>query len=102
MPLDCKRSSYRDPNFGEKGNNTHCWEEDEIRDDLPQDDVCVYTNRYVDNLSDMSLSSRFSIFCRPLLLGGFSGLGGTTRYEDLELMRMAVNDGREGVGITQE
>ena len=31
MPLDCKRSSSRDPNFGEKGNNTHCREEDEMR-----------------------------------------------------------------------
>ena len=34
-PLDCKRSSSRDPNFCEKGNNTHCREEDEIRENLP-------------------------------------------------------------------
>ena len=94
MPLECKRASSRDSNFGEEGNNTHCREEDVIREDLPQDDVCFYTNRYVDNLNDLSPSSRFSVFGRPLLSGGFSGLGGTTGYEDMELMRMAVDDGR--------
>ena len=93
-PLECKRSSSRDSNFGEEGNNTHCREEDKIREELPQDDVCLYTNRYVDNLNDLYPSSRFSVFGRPLLPGGFSGLGGTTGYEDLELMRMEVDDGR--------
>ena len=92
MPLECKRSSSKDSNFGEDGNNTHCREEDEIREDLPEEDVCLYTNRYVDNLNDLSLSSRFSVFGRPILPGGFSSLGGTTGYEDLELMRMAVDD----------
>ena len=53
MPLECKWSSSRDPNIGEEGNNTHCQEEGEIREDLPQDDVCVYMNRYVDNLNDL-------------------------------------------------
>ena len=76
MPLDCKRSSSRELNFGEEGDNTRCREEDEIREDLPQDDVCVYMNRYVDNLNDLSPFSHFSVFGRPLLPGGFSGLGG--------------------------
>ena len=40
MPHECKRASSRDSNFGEEGNNTHCREEDVIREDLPQDDVC--------------------------------------------------------------
>ena len=94
MPLECKRSSSKDSNFSEEDNNTHWREEDEIREDLPQDDVCLYSNRYVDNLNDLSPSSHFSVFGRPLLPGGFSGLGGTTGYEDLELMRMAVDDSR--------
>ena len=94
MPPECNRVSSRDSNFGEEGNNTHCQEEDVIREDLPQDDVCFYTNRYVDNFNDLSPSSRFSVFGRPLLPGGFSGLGGTTGNEDLELMRMVEDDGR--------
>ena len=44
-----------------------------------------------------------SVFGRPLLPGGFSGLGGTSGYEDLELSRMeAVDDrvwGREAAGV---
>ena len=52
-------------------------------------------NRYADNLNNQSPSSRFFVFGRPLLLGGFSSLGGTTGYEDLELMRMVAVDGRE-------
>ena len=71
MPLECKSSISRDPNIGEEGNNTHCRKEGEIREDLPQDDVRVYMNRYADNLNDQSPSSQFSIFGRPLLLGGF-------------------------------
>ena len=49
-------------------------------------------NRYVDNLNDLSPSSRFSVFYRPLLPGGFSGLRGTIGFEDLELMRTVVDD----------
>ena len=94
MSPECKRASSRDSNFGEEGNNTHCREEDVIREDLPQDDVCFYSNRYVDNLNDMSPSSHFSVFGRPLISGDLSGRGGTTGNEDLDLVRMAVNDGR--------
>ena len=50
--------------------------------------------RYVDNFNDQSPSSRFSVFGCPLLPGGFSGLGGTSGYEDLELMRKEVEDDR--------
>ena len=97
MPPECNRASSRDSNFGEEGNNTHGREEDVIREDLPQDDVCCYTNRYVDNLNDLndlSPSSRFSVFGRPLLPGGFSGLGGTIGNENMKLMRMVGDDGR--------
>ena len=76
MPLECKWSSSRDPNNSEEGNNTHCQEEGEIREDLPQDDVCAYMNRYVDNLNDLSPSSHFYVFGRPMLPGGFSGQRG--------------------------
>ena len=75
LPPECKQASSRDSNFGEEGNNLHCREEVVTREDPPQDDVCFYTNRYVDNLNDLSPSSRFSVFGRPLLSGGFSGLG---------------------------
>ena len=95
MPFERSSSISRDPNIGEEGNNAHCREEGEIREDLPQNDVCVYMKRYVDNLNDQSSSSRFSVFGRPLLPRGFSGLGGTTGNEDLELMRMEAVDGRE-------
>ena len=106
LPPECKRASSRDSNFGEEGNNIHCREEDVTREDPPQDDVCfyIYTNRFVDNLNDLSSSSRFSVFGRPLLPRGFSGLGGTTGNEDLELVRMSVDDGRgrgwDYVGVT--
>ena len=60
--------------------------------------------RYEDNLNNQSPSSRFSVFGRPLLPGGFSGLGGTSGYEDLELMRMEAYDGRvwgtDAAGVT--
>ena len=42
----------------------------------------------------MNHASRFSVFGRPLLPGGFSSLGGTTGNEDLELVRMSIDDGR--------
>ena len=102
LPPECKRVSSRASNFGEEGNNIHCREEDVTREDPPQDDVCFYTNRYVDNLNDLSPFSRFSVFGRPLLPGGFSSLGGTTGNEDLELVRMSVDDGRGRGGIMQE
>ena len=90
----CKRASSRDSNFGEEGNKTLYREEDMIREVLPQDDVCFYSNRYVDNLNDMSPFLHFSVFGCPLLLGHFSGRGSTTGNVDLDLERMAVKDGR--------
>ena len=50
--------------------------------------------RYVDNFNNQSTSSRFSVFGRPLLPGGFSGPGGTSGYEDLKLMRKEAEDDR--------
>ena len=70
----------------------------------PQDDVCTYSNRYVDNLNDSSPPLHFSVFGRPLLPGDFSGRGGTTGNEDLVSVRMAENDsrgrGRDLAGVT--
>ena len=60
----------------------------------PQDDVCTYSNRYVDNLNDSFPPLHFSVFGRPLLPGDFSGRGGTTGNEDLVSVRMAENDSR--------
>ena len=94
MPFEGRSSISSYSNIDEEGNKEHSREEGEIREDLPQDGDCVYMKRYEDNLNDQSPSSRFSIFGRPLLPGGFSGLGGTSRYEDLELMRMEADDGR--------
>ena len=76
MPFEGRSSISSDSNIDEEGNKEHSREEGEIREDLPQDDDCVYMKRYEDNLNYQSPSSRFSVFGRPLLPGGFSGLGG--------------------------
>ena len=97
MSPECNRASSRDSNIGEEGNNTHSREEDVIQEDLPQGDVRCYTNRYVDNLNDLndlSPSSRFSVFGWPLLPGDFSGLGETTGNENMESMRMVGDEDR--------
>ena len=52
-------------------------------------------HRYGDNLYEQSPSSLFSVFGRPLLLGGFSCLGGTIGDEDMEPLRVVAADGRE-------
>ena len=56
---------------------------------------CVDTHRYGDNLYEQSLFPLFSVFDRPLLSGGFSGLGGATENEDLEPLRVVAADGSE-------
>ena len=97
---ECSWVGSRDSNIGEEGNNTHGREE-EVRqgqEDPHLDDERCYSIRYVDNLndlSDLSPSSRFSVFGRPLLPGDFSGLGGTTRIENTDLMRTVGDEGRE-------
>ena len=80
MPFEGRSSISSDSNIDEEGNKEHSREEGEIREDLPQDDDCVYMKRYEDNLNYQSPSSRFSVFGRPLLPGGFSGLGGGGGY----------------------
>ena len=82
-------------NVGKEGNVTHNWEEGEIREDLGQENDCVNIHRYGDNLYEQSPSSLISVFFRPLLSGGFSGLGGTNGDEDLEPLRVVAADGRE-------
>ena len=94
---ECNRASSRDSNNGEEVSNTHSRDEDVTREVLLQDDARCYKNRYVDNLNDLndlSPSSRFSVFGRPLLPGDFSGLGGNTGYENMELMRMVGDEDR--------
>ena len=52
-------------------------------------------HRYDDNLYVQSPSSLISVFGRPLLPGGISGLGGINGDEDLEPLRVVAADGRE-------
>ena len=97
MYPECKLVSSRDYNSGEEGNKIQCREEDVSREAPTQDDVCTYSNRYVDNLNDSSPPLHFSVFGRPLLPGDFSGRRGTIGNEDLEdlvSVRMAENDSR--------
>ena len=73
-------SNYKSPiprvlNAGKKGDLTHIWEEGEFREGLAEVNDCVNMHRYGDNLYEQSPSPLFSVFGRPLLLGGFSGLG---------------------------
>ena len=101
---ECKPASSRDYNPGEEGNKIQCREEDVTREAPSQDDVCIYSNRYVDKFNDSSPSLHFSVFGRPLLPGDFSGRGGITRQEDLVSVRMAEKDskgrGRDLAGVT--
>ena len=60
-----------------------------------EENDCVNMYRYGDNLNEQSPSPLFSVFGRPLLSRGFSGLGGTTGDEDLEPLRVVAADGRE-------
>ena len=56
-------------------------------------------NRYGENLYEQSPSTLLSVFGRPLLPGGFSGLGGTIGDEDLEPLRLVAADGRGEWGL---
>ena len=103
MPSVGNISIPSESNIAEEENKELRKEESEIREDLPKDNDCDHMERYVKNYNDQSPSSRFSVFSRPLLLGDFSGLGGISGYEDLELMRKeAENDmawGMMSVGV---
>ena len=98
MPFEGRVSISSESNIAEERNKELSREEGEIREDLPHDDDCVHMERYVDNFNDQSPSSRFSVFGCLLLPGGFSGMGGTSGYEDLELMRKEAEDDRARVG----
>ena len=95
MPSECKSPISRALNAGKEGNATHIWEEGEFREDLAQENDHAYMNRYGDNLYEQCPSTLLSVFGRPLLPGGFSGLGGTIGDEDLEPLRVVAADGRE-------
>ena len=59
--------------------------------------------RYAENFNDQSPSSRFFVFGRTLLLGGFSGSGGSSGFEDMELMKKEAEDDRAwGRGAADE
>ena len=52
-------------------------------------------HRYGDNLYEQSPSPLFSVFGRALLSGGSSGLGASSKYEDVEPVRVVATDGSE-------
>ena len=86
-----KRSSSN----GMEGNVRHKWEGGENSEDQSQENECLNTHRYDDNLYEQSPSALISVFGRPLLPGDISGLGGFNGKEDLEPLRVVAADGRE-------
>ena len=76
LPSECKSPISSTLNAGKEGKAIHIWEEGELREDLAQENGRVYMNKYGDNLYEQSPPTPFSVFGRPLLPGGFSGLGG--------------------------
>ena len=95
LPSDCKSPISNTLNAGQEGIDLHTGEEDELREDLVQEDGRDHMNRYGDNLYIQSTPTPFSIFGRPLLLGGFSGPGGILADKDLEQLRVVAAEGRE-------
>ena len=80
-----------------RGNKEFSKEDGEIREDQPQDDDREHLERYADKFYDQSPSPGFSVFGRPLLLGGCSGVGGTYGFNDLEIVRNeGADDGARG------
>ena len=51
--------------------------------------------RYVESPTEQSPPTLFSVFGRPLILGGFLGLGGSLDTSDLEPLRVLAADGSE-------
>ena len=97
MPSSFKSHVTRIINADKEGNVTHTWGEGDLKEGLAGEDEGVYMHRYGDNLYEQSPSHLFSVFGQPLLLGGFSGLGGATENEDLEPLRVMAADGSEWV-----
>ena len=92
---ECKSLISKALNVGKEGNATHIWEESEFREDLAQENDRIHMNRYGDKLYEQSPSTLLTVFGRPLLPGGFSGLGGTIGDEDLDTPRVVAADGKE-------
>ena len=80
---------------GMEGNVRHRWEDGENREEHSQENDCINTHRYDDNLYEQFPSALISVFGRPLLPGDISGLGGFNGEEDLEPLRVVAADGRE-------
>ena len=92
VPSEDSASISSESKSAEEGNKKFSREEGEIRKDQPQDDDREHLERYADKFYDQSPSSGFSVFGRPLLLGGCSGLGGTVGIKVSEIERKEVND----------
>ena len=95
MPSISKSPVTRVINVGKEGNVTHIWEEGELIEGSTEEYDCVDMHRYGDNLYEQSPSPLFFVFSRPLLSGGFLVLGGATKNEDLEPLRVVAVDGSE-------
>ena len=96
-PAEDSASISSESNIEEEENKEFSKEDGEIREDQPQDDDREHLERYADKFYDHSPSSGFSVFGRPLLLGGCSGVGGTYGIQDLEIVRKeGVDDGLRG------
>ena len=94
MASNFKSPVPKDLTNGKEGNITKIWE-GEFREGLAKENDFVDMQRYGDNLYEQSSSLLFFVFSRPLLLGGFSGLGGSSEHEDLEPLRVVAVDGGE-------
>ena len=80
---------------GQEGNASFHGEEDELREVAVQEEGHNLKNKYDDNLFDQSTLIPFSVFGRPLLSGGFSGLGDSSPEKALVPLRVVAAGGRE-------
>ena len=90
-----QQNHKRSSSDGMEGNVRHKWEGGENSEDQSQENECLNTHRYDDNLYEQSPSALISVFGRPLLPRDISGLGGFNGKEDLEPLRVVAADGRE-------
>ena len=101
-PPEYRASISSESYIAEEGNKKFSKEDGVITVDQPQEDDREQTKRYADKLYDQSPSSGFSVFRRPLLLGGCSGVGGTYGIKDLETVRNeGVDDGVRGKVVAE-
>ena len=83
------------PEAGQEGNAIPHGEEEELSEVAIQVEGHNLKNRYDVNLFDQSTPIPFSVFGRPLLSGGFSGLGDSLPEKALVPLRVVAADGRE-------